>query len=307
MELYPPFGPYLFEANLFGIPLAVRWYGVLIMAGALLGAWLAARRALARGIDPEHVWNQLLLGLLMGIAGARIYYVVFEWQRFAADPVSILNLTTGGLAIHGALIGALLSALIYSRYAGLRLLAWLDICVPGFLLAQAIGRWGNFMNQEAYGAPTELGFGVRIDAVHRIPPYDNLQIYPPDTLFHATFLYESLWSLAGVGLLLWLDHRFGTNRPAARQRLKHGDLFFIYAIYYSLGRLWIEGLRTDSLCINDASGACLLRVAQLVSMALIGIGALALALRHRRGGPPAPAPPATKGGRSENTGRAGTV
>ncbi len=296
MELYPPFGPYLFQTELFGISIAVRWYAIFIMSGALLGAWLASRRAVARGIDPDHVWNQLLLGLIMGIAGARIYYVIFEWSRFAGDPLSILNLTTGGLAIHGALIGALLSALIYARYAGLHLLAWLDICVPGFLLAQAIGRWGNFINQEAYGAPTELGFGLRIDAAHRIPPYDNLQLYPADTLFHATFLYESLWSLAGVGLLLWLDRRFGSHLPGERRRLNHGDLFFVYAIYYSLGRLWIEGLRTDSLCLTDAAGGCLVRVAQLVSLALIGAGTLALALRHRRGDPPAP-PPAAEGGR----------
>jgi phosphatidylglycerol:prolipoprotein diacylglycerol transferase len=297
MELYPPFGPYLFQTEVFGIPIAVRWYAIFIMSGAMLAAWLASRRAVARNIDPDHVWNQLLLGLIMGIAGARIYYVIFEWSRFAGDPLSILNLTTGGLAIHGALIGALLSALIYAHYAGLRLLAWLDICVPGLLLAQAIGRWGNFVNQEAYGAPTDLGFGLRIDAAHRIPPYDNLQLYPPDTLFHATFLYESLWSLAGVGLLLWLDRRFGTHLPAERRRLNHGDLFFIYAIYYSLGRLWIEGLRTDSLCLYDAAGSCLVRVAQLVSLALIGAGTLALALRHRRGDPPSATPPAAEGGR----------
>jgi phosphatidylglycerol---prolipoprotein diacylglyceryl transferase len=297
MELYPPVGPYLFQTEVFGIPIAVRWYAIFIMSGALLGAWLASRRAIDRGVDPDHVWNQLLLGLIMGIADARIYYVIFEWSRFADDPLSALNLTTGGLAIHGALIGALLAALIYARYAGLRLLAWLDMCVPGFLLAQAIGRWGNFINQEAYGAPTDLGFGVRIDPAQRIPPYDNLQLYPPDTLFHATFLYESLWSLAGVGLLLWLDRRFGTQLPAEQRRLNHGDLLFSYAIYYSLGRLWIEGLRTDSLCLQDAAGMCLVRVAQLVSLVLIGAGTLALVLRQRSGEPPSAAPPAAERGR----------
>jgi phosphatidylglycerol:prolipoprotein diacylglycerol transferase len=284
MELYPPFGPYLFNTELFGIPIAVRWYGVLIMTGALLAAWLASRRALARGYDPDHVWNQLMLGLIMGIAGARIYYVAFEWERFADNPISALNLTTGGLAIHGAWIGALLSAIIYTRYNKLPFWEWIDICIPGFLLAQSVGRWGNFMNQEAYGEPTTLGFGVRIDPEYRFPPYNNLQLYPPDTLFHATFLYESVWNIVGVGLLLLLDRRYGKLAPAGQRWLCNGDLLFLYGIYYSLGRVWIEGLRTDSLCLNGMGGDCAgsIRVAQLVSLSIIVIGSVALFLNHRR-------------------------
>lgn len=274
MGLIPPDDPFLIQVTLFGLALNVRWYGAIIMSGALLAAWLAARRAAARGIDPEHVWNQLFLGLIFGIVGARLYYVAFEWQRFASDPLAIINLTTGGLAIHGAIIGALLSALIYTRVKQLPLWEWLDICVPGFLLAQAIGRWGNFFNQEAYGSPTSLGFGVLIAPEHRIPPYNNLTLYPPDTLFHATFLYESLWNLVGVALLLWLDRRYGTHAPTVRRRLNGGDLVFLYAIYYSAGRFWIEGLRTDSLYAGP------IRVAQLVSLALIGLGLLALVVNH---------------------------
>jgi len=114
MGLYPPFSPFLFQINLFGLPIAVRWYGAIIMSGAMFAAWLASRRAVARGIDPDHIWNQLILGLIMGIGGARIYYVAFEWHRFAGDPISALNLTTGGLAVHGSLIGAILSAVIFN-------------------------------------------------------------------------------------------------------------------------------------------------------------------------------------------------
>ncbi|MBP1468360.1 prolipoprotein diacylglyceryl transferase [Candidatus Chloroploca sp. M-50] len=276
MILYPPDDPFLFYFTLFGLPIAVRWYGVLIMGGALLGAYLASRRAVARGYDPDHVWNQLMLGLIMGIAGARIYYVIFEWERFAPNPWSVLNLTTGGLAIHGGLIGAVLSVLIYTRWNRLPFWEWLDICVPGFLLGQAIGRWGNFFNQEAYGRPTDLPFGVRIDADRRLPPYTNLQEYPLDTVFHATFLYESVWNFIGVGLLLLLDRQLGHGAPPKQRRLRPGDLFFIYAIFYSAGRFWIEGLRLDSLYLGP------LRTAQVVSLVLMSAGVVGLLINHWR-------------------------
>lgn len=278
MELYPPTGPFLINTELFGFPVQVRWYGVLIVGGALLAGWFAARRAQARGIDPEHVWNQLMLGMIMGILGARLYYVAFEWPRFAGQPLwAILDPRTGGLAIHGALIGAILSALIYARWNKLPFLQWLDICLVCFLPAQAVGRWGNFFNQEAYGRPTTLPFGVRIDEVHRIGEYRDMQAFPPDTLFHATFLYESIWNIAGFALILWLE-----RRQLQRGRLRVLDVSFFYMIWYGLGRLWVEALRTDSLCSNLVGGECVgsLRVAQLASIALIAIGAFGLLLAH---------------------------
>jgi phosphatidylglycerol:prolipoprotein diacylglycerol transferase len=284
MALYPPDDPYLLQLTLFGFPLAVRWYGVFIMAGALLAANIATRRALARGYNPDHVWNQLMLGLLFGIAGARLYYVFFEWERFEANWLSALNITTGGLAIHGGIIGALLAALVYTRSQRLPFWDWLDVCVPGFLLAQGIGRWGNFFNQEAYGRPTDLPIGVRIDDIHRLPPYTDMERYPPSTLFHATFLYESLWNAVGFVLLIVADRRYGHGAPAEQRRLLPGDLFFLYAIYYSLGRFWIEGLRTDSLCVNGIGGECAgsLRAAQIVSISLILLGLLGLLVNHLR-------------------------
>ncbi len=291
MALYPPDDPFLLYFTLFGLPIAVRWYGAIIMSGALIAAYMCSRRAAARGYDPDHVWNQLMLGLILGIAGARIYYVSFEWERFADNPWSVLNLTTGGLAVHGSIIGALLSVIIYTRWNKLPFWDWLDVCVPGFLLGQAIGRWGNFFNQEAYGRPTSLPFGVRIDPEYRLPPYNDTQTYPLDTLFHATFLYESLWNLAGVGLLLLADRRLGHGAPAGRRWLRPGDLLFLYAIIYSAGRFWIEGLRTDSLCLNGVGGECAgsLRVAQLVSLTFLLIGVVALIINHRRPLPPEPA------------------
>jgi phosphatidylglycerol---prolipoprotein diacylglyceryl transferase len=285
--MYPPDDPFLINTSIFGFPLQVRWYGVLIVGGAMLAAWLAARRAERRGYDPEHAWNLLLIGMLLGVIGARAYYVAFQWQDFAGKPLSyIINPQTGGLAIHGALIGAITAALIYTRRNKLPFIEWLDIALPGFLLAQAIGRWGNFFNQEAYGRPTDLGFGVKIAEEHRLLPYRDMARYPEDTtLFHATFLYESVWNLVGVGLILWIERRL-------RSWLRTGDIALFYAIYYGIGRLWIEGLRTDSLCTSGVGGSCegALRTAQLVSLLLIVGGLVGLYLNHRRPLPPTAKP-----------------
>lgn len=275
--LYPPDDPFLINTAVFGIPLVVRWYGALIIGGAMLAGWLGARRAAARGYNPEHMWNLLMLGLVLGIIGARAYYVAFEWERFAGQPLlQIINPTTGGLAIHGALIGAVIATLIYTRLNHLPLLQILDFGMPPFLLAQAIGRWGNFFNQEAYGRPTSLGFGVLIDADRRLPPYNDMTKYPPGTLFHPTFLYESVWNLAGFGLLLLLERRL-------RGWLRRGDLALFYAIIYGCGRFWIEGLRTDSLCTNGIGGSCdgSLRAAQIVSLLLVAGAIVGLYINHR--------------------------
>ena len=276
--IHPPTSPFLINLELFGYPLQVRWYGVLIIGGAMLAAWLAARRAQRRGYDPEDVWNLLLLGLVLGIAGARLYYVAFEWERYAGRPLlEIINPQGGGLAIHGAIIGAVLAALIYTRWKKLPFVEWLDICLPTMLLAQAVGRWGNFFNQEAYGRPTTLPFGVQIDSDHRLDPYRDMQQYPPTTLFHATFLYESIWNVAGLGLILWLERRL-------KGWLRTGDAALMYLIVYGVGRFWIEGLRTDSLCTNGIGGDCAgaLRTAQVVSLLLIAGGLIGMYINHRR-------------------------
>lgn len=277
MGLYPPDDPFLINTSLFGIPVVVRWYGAIIVSGAMLAGWIAAKRARRRGYDPEHIWNLLLVGMVFGIIGARAYYVLFEWPRFAgASWLEIINPATGGLAIHGALIGAVIVAALYTRWHHLPLRIFLDIAMPPFLLAQAIGRWGNFMNQEAYGGPTSLGFGVLIDEERRIGPYRDMQQFPPDTLFHATFLYESVWNLIGFGILLWLERRL-------RDWLRPLDIALFYAIWYGLGRFWIEGFRTDSLCLSGIGGACegSLRVAQVVSLLLVAGGVIGLLINHR--------------------------
>jgi len=282
----PPTSPYLID-HLFGLSfLTVRWYGVLIVSGAILAACLATRRAKARGIASEHVWNQLLLGMLLGILGARIYYVAFEWQRYAGRPLlEIINPQGGGLAIHGAIVGALIAVLIYTRRQHLPLLPWLDICVPTLLIGQAIGRWGNFFNQEAYGRPTTLPWGLDIPADRRIPPYDNLQQYPASTRFHPTFLYESLWCLLGVGVLLLIDRRFNVKPPG---------LFCLYVLWYCVGRFGMELLRIDEA--HEFFG---LRLNAWVSIGVFVLALLGFIWSQRRQGsdsrPAAPPPTAPTG------------
>ena len=276
--LHPPGDPYFINTAIFGIPLVVRWYGVIIVGGAMLAGRIAAGRAERRGYDPEHIWNMLLITLACGIATARAYYVIFEWERFAGRPwLEIINPANGGIAIHGALIGSITAGVIYTIWHKLPTLEFVDITMPTILVGQAIGRWGNFMNQEAYGRPTTLPFGVTIDPEHRLPPYNDMTAYPLNTLFHATFLYESIWNIAGFGLLLWLEKRLRGWR-------RTGDLGLFYAIYYGIGRLWIEGLRTDSLCTNGVGGSCgdALRAAQIVSILLIVGGLIGLFINHRR-------------------------
>lgn len=278
MELYPPDDRILLSLQLFGLTLTIHWYGAFIVGGAMLAAWVASRRAEQRGMDPEHPWNLLLLGMLLGIIGARAYYVAFQWPEFAGRSlVDIINPATGGLAIHGALIGAILAAFIYTRRNTLPFVRMVDICLPAMLIAQSIGRWGNFFNQEAYGRPTPYPIGVRIDEQYRLPPYNDMQTYPPSTLFHPTFLYESIWNIAGFGLILWIERRFSN-------RLRIGDSGLLYAIIYGAGRFWIEGLRTDSLCTNGIGGECsgALRAAQLVSLLLFFGGLIGLYINHRR-------------------------
>jgi phosphatidylglycerol---prolipoprotein diacylglyceryl transferase len=291
----PPFGPYLID-HLFGLPfLSVRWYGAIIMIGATLAALIASGRARERGQDREHVWGLLMWGLVLGIACARAYYVAFEWQRYASRPLlEILNPQGGGIAIHGAILGAALAALLYTRRHHLPLVPWLDICVPTLLIGQGIGRWGNFFNQEAYGRPTTLPWGLDIHAAHRIPPYTDLGLYPVSTRFHPTFLYESLWDLSAFGAILLIERRLHVW-------LRPGDSALLYGVLYSLGRFFTEGLRTDSLCIGpylvDGSCAGGLRIAQVVSLATLVLCGAVLVWRHRFGRA-APPPPTTAAPRS---------
>ncbi len=260
-------------------PIVIHWYGLLIVVGALLGGYLATREAKRRDEDPEHVWGGLIWCLLLGLLGARLYHIFSTpadgtggFSFYREDQLGIFRVWDGGLGIFGAIAGGVVGVLIYARRQRLSVWRWLDIGAPGLVLAQAIGRWANLINQELYGPPTTLPWGLYIGADHRIPRYADLTVYPTDTTrFHPTFLYESLWNLGVFALLMWGGRRWA-------DRLRDGDIFLAYLVLYGLGRLWIEQFfRPDAWVLGNG-----LAVAALVSLALAVIAGLMLLLRHRR-------------------------
>lgn len=264
-------------------PITIYWYGLLIVIGAIVAAVIAWVEAKRRGENPEHVWNLVAWVLLFGIIGARLYHVVSSpaggfpgWEYYRSNPIEIIAFWKSGfrgLGIIGAIAGGILAILIYTRLAHLVFLRWTDIVAPGTLLAQAMGRWGNYINQELYGPPTSLPWGIQIDTAHRFGPYVDLSRFPLDTRFHPTFLYESIWNLAGFALLMWVGRRYA-------DRLRDGDITFFYLIYYAAGRLWLEILRPDAWLIGPFPAA------QLFALAMMVIGVTGLYLRHRTWKPP---------------------
>jgi phosphatidylglycerol:prolipoprotein diacylglycerol transferase len=260
-------------------PIVIHWYGLLIVIGALLGGYLATREARRRGEDPEHVWSGLLWCLLLGLLGARLYHIFSTpadgsggFSLYREDKIGIFRVWDGGLGLYGAIPGGVVGVLIYARRQHLSVWRWLDIGAPGLVLAQAIGRWANLINQELYGPPTTLPWGLYIGADHRIPRYADLTVYPTDaTRFHPTFLYESLWNLGVFALLMWGGRRWA-------DRLRDGDVFLVYLVLYGLGRLWIEQFfRPDAWVLGNG-----LAVAALISLAVAVIAGLMISLRHRR-------------------------
>lgn len=271
--MFPPVDPILFE---FG-PLALRWYGILVVGGVMLAAWVAARYVARHGDDPDNMWDLLLWILIPGLLGARLYYVFIQSPRgeeglgyYLSNPWAILQIWTGGIHIFGGLIFGGLALILYARWRKLNLPLYLDAIALGMPLGQAVGRWANFINQELYGPPTTLPWGLRIEAAHRIPPYNNLTLFPESTLFHPLFLYESLWNFIGFGLIFWLSRRF-------EKQLRPGDLILLYLIWYPLGRFGLEFLRTDSWFF---AGTNFNVVHLIAALAIVG-SAIALFLRHR--------------------------
>jgi len=270
-------------------PLAVHWYGIIIVVAVLVAAYVASLEARRRGQDPDHVWNALLLCLVLGIIGARLYHVfssprggMLGWDYYRQNPIAILQIWRGGLAIYGAVAGGILGVYIYARLNKLSFLQWVDIGTPGLILAQAIGRWGNFVNQELYGYPTSLPWGIPIAPPYRIPPYDNLTVYPASTRFHPAFLYESLWNLLGFLLSMYVARRYA-------DRLLNGDVFCLYAIWYPVGRIFVEALRPDAWLIRGVPAAQI-----FAAIAIVVSGGIIL-YRHRRTRPPAELPPVEEG------------
>jgi phosphatidylglycerol---prolipoprotein diacylglyceryl transferase len=237
----------------------LKWYGLLIATAVLIGVNLSMRLAKQRNVDPESIADLSIWLILGAIPAARLYYVLFQWQNYAQHPQDIIKVWEGGIAIHGAIIGGSIAAIIFAKLKHLSFWQLADIAAPSVALGQAIGRWGNFFNSEAFGSPTDLPWKLYIPLANRPFEYRSFEY------FHPTFLYESLWNLLVFTVLIWL---FVNN--TRHNRLKAGSLFLVYLIAYSVGRFAIEGLRTDSLMFGS------LKMAQSISLIGIAIGSIGL-------------------------------
>ena len=244
-------------------PIPVHWYGLLIVSGIILAYFVGQREAIKRGLPEEFLADLLLWAVPISIVCARIYYVTMRWDYYGQNPEKIIEIWNGGIAIHGALIGAFITAYIFTRKRNISFLKVADIAAPSILIGQIIGRWGNFMNQEAYGGPVSCEFLENL----RLPDWIINQMYIEElgTYVHPTFLYESVWNFIGLIILLVLR----------KVNLNRGEIFFGYIIWYSFGRFYIEGMRTDSLyLVGD------LRSAQVVSIIGIVVGLVAIIYRR---------------------------
>lgn len=237
----------------------LKWYGLLIASAVLIGVNLSMWLAKKRQVDPEIIADLAIWLVLGAIPAARIYYVIFQWQNYSQHPEQIIKIWEGGIAIHGAIIGGTIAAIIFAKLKRVSFWQLADLVAPSVALGQAIGRWGNFFNSEAFGSPTDLPWKLYIPRANRPFAYADFEY------FHPTFLYESLWNLIVFTLLIWLF--FDDTR---RNRLKTGSIFLIYLIAYSIGRFGVEGLRTDSLMLGS------LRMAQTISLVGIAIGSIGL-------------------------------
>lgn len=228
--------------TVFGVDIA--WYGLLIAIGMMLGVLLAVKRSKDIGINEEIVYDIALWSIPAGVLGARIYYVIFNLDYYSADWSRVLQFREGGLAIHGGIIAGFIVGYLICQKNDVKFLAMADVVAPSMILGQAIGRWGNYFNQEAYGRPTDLPWAITVDGVN----------------VHPTFLYESIWN---IFVMIWLIYY-------TKRKKTEGEVFFLYLILYSLGRVFIEGLRTDSLMIGP------FRTAQLISLLMIVGGIMAI-------------------------------
>ncbi|NLB42079.1 MAG: prolipoprotein diacylglyceryl transferase [Clostridiales bacterium] len=238
----------------------IYWYGILISTGILLGIILAMRNAKVFGLDQDAIVDLALLIIPLAIVGARLYYVVFEWDQYKGNILDIVNIRKGGLAIYGGVIGGVIAGLIFARWKKLDFWNLADICAPSLILGQAIGRWGNYINQEAYG------YAVRNPEWQWFPA--SVFIDANQQWHLATFFYEAFWNF--IVFFLLMSYR--------KHRKKTGEVFLLYLILYSVGRFFIEGLRTDSLYLGS------IRVSQLLS-AILFVGAILMFIYRRKQSP----------------------
>lgn len=252
--------------------LYIRFYGLILMSGALGASYLTYFQAQRKGENGDYVWDALLWVLIAGIIGARIWHILtpppsmiaqgITTEYYLTHPLDALAIWNGGLGIAGAVAGGILALFVYLRSKHASFAVWADLVAPGLALGQAIGRWGNFINEELYGAPSNLPWAIYIDPQNRLPAFRDVAYY------HPLFLYESIWDLANMFFLLWLGRRYA-------DRLKAGDIFLVYLITYPVGRFLLEFVRLNSSMVAG------INVNQYLMLAVIILSALALYLRHR--------------------------
>ena len=243
----------------FGI--SIRWYGIFIATGMAIGIIIANYNCKYRGINFDSLLDVVLISLPIGIIGARLYYVVFQFNDYKYNLIDVFNIRQGGLAIHGGILFALISAFIIAKRKKINFLKIVDVAAPSIIIAQALGRWGNFFNGEAHGGP------VSYDFISHFPSFIQKGMHIEGVYYQPTFLYESIWNIAVFIILM----------VVLRKNKKNGIVFFTYLGLYSIGRFFIEGLRTDSLMLGP------IRIAQLVSLCGVVIWITFLILsRHRK-------------------------
>ena len=238
-------------------PFLVHWYGIIIASGAALGVMLAINETKRQRISADDIYDLVLWALPIGLIGARIYYVIFEWQYYSQHLNEIIAIWQGGIAIYGGLIAGGITLIVFCRQRSLSVWQVLDVVTPGIMLGQVIGRWGNFVNQEAFGSAVSRSF---LQQLH-LPNFIVQQMYIGGAYHQPTFLYESVWNLIGFIIMLFLRRT---------KKLKVGYLTGFYLIWYSLGRCFIEYFRSDSLMLGN------IKVAQLISLSLIVIGIIVI-------------------------------
>lgn len=253
-------------------PLKIYFYALIILSGVLLATWLASVQTKKKGLNPDLMWDMLPWLLVAGIIGARIWHILtppasmvaqgITTKYYLTHPLAMFNIRNGGLGIPGAVIGGVIALYYYAKKNKVSFPVCVDLIAPGLALAQAVGRWGNFFNQEVYGAPTDLPWKLFIDTAHRLPEYADVAYY------HPLFLYEFIYNLLNMGLLLWIGKRFAN-------RLRDGDIFLTYLIVYPVGRFFLEFLRLDPSPVAGIN-------ANQAVMAVIAVCAAAtLIIRHR--------------------------
>lgn len=268
---FPNLGIYLNNVpkgfSVFGFQIAL--YGVIIGIGVLSGVLMAAFVAKKEDMNPDMIWDFAIYAIIFSIMGARVYYVIFQWDMYRDNPISILNLRNGGLAIYGAVIAAFLTLFIYTRIKKQSFLQMVDVCVPGLILGQAIGRWGNFTNREVFGGYTDNLLAMQLPRLavraRDITPDIEAHTILIDSMeyiqVHPTFLYESLWNLLVLCLML-IYHK---------HKKFNGETWLLYLGGYGLGRFWIEGIRTDQLYLTGTT----VPVSQLLAIICVVVAVVA--------------------------------